>query len=459
MSLGTLAEFAQQVDGRLEGEDRSFVGISTDSRTLQSGQLYVALRGPNFDGHAFVREVAEAGAAGAVVEAAVDAPLAQIVVADTRQALGAFAAAWRRRFSIDTVAVTGSNGKTSVKEMMAAILRMRGETLATRGNYNNDVGVPLTLLRLNRQHRAAVIEVGASGPGEVAMLAAWAMPHVALITNAAPAHLEGFGSIEAVARAKGEIYGALDEDGTAVINIDDQFAGLWRELAGHRRIITFGESIEADFRYSNFSQRVNGKSAHIDFDMHTPSGDAHVTVPMGGRHNARNALAAAAATSALGVSLDDIVAGLARVDAAAGRLQVHGARNGARVIDDSYNANPASARAAIDFLAEQSEPGWLVLGDMLELGDDASNLHAQIGKRARERGIERLYATGDLSRSAAVAFGEGGRWFATTLDLIDALQEDLRAGVNVLVKASRSMRLEKVVAAVREESAPAGNGV
>lgn len=451
MSLGTLGEFASEAGGRLEGEDRSFVGVSTDSRTFRPGQLYIALRGPNFDGHQFVEEVAKLGAAGVVVESPLPHPVAQIVVANTRVALGRFAAAWRARFDIDTVAVTGSNGKTSVKEMIAAILRVRGDTLATRGNYNNDVGVPLTLLRLKRQHTAAVIEIGASAPGEVATLAALARPRVGVITNAAPAHLDGFGTVDAVARAKGELFAALDADGTAVVNNDDAFADLWRELAGERRVVTFGETRAADFSYANFEQRVNGTSAHIRFEALTPAGSANVSVPMGGRHNARNALAAAAAAHALGVELNDIVTGLARVDAAAGRLQVRSALHGARVIDDSYNANPASAHAAIDFLAEQSEPGWLVLGDMLELGDDASNLHAQIGKRARELGLERLYAVGDLSRAAAVAFGEGGRWFATALDLTDALVDDLRGDVNVLVKASRSMRLEKVVAAISEQ--------
>lgn len=449
MSAGRLAEVALAAGGTLHGEDRSFVDVSTDTRSLQSGQLYVALRGPNFDGHDFVARAAELGAAAALVERAVDVPLPQVVVANTRAALGAYAAAWRARFAIDVVAVTGSNGKTGVKEMLAAILQRQGPTLATRGNFNNDIGVPLTLLRLNRQHRYAAIEIGASGPGEVAALAALARPRVGIVTNAAPAHLEGFGSVEAVAHAKGEMYGALEEDGTAVINADDAYADLWRDLAAGRPIVTFGESDAADVSLRNFSQRVNGRAAHIEFDVVTPDGTGHVHMPVGGRHNARNALAALAATHALGIGLDDALAALETVDPVSGRLQVLSALRGARVIDDSYNANPASTRAAIDFLAEQAEPGWLVLGDMAELGEEAGTLHAQIGKRARERGIERLYAVGELSRSAAVAFGSGGRWFESTLDLRDALTQDLRSGVNVLVKASRSMRLEQVVAALR----------
>lgn len=458
MSAGRASELAKDAGGVLHGDDRSFVGVSTDTRSLQSGELYVALSGPNFDGHAFVAQAQERGAAVALVAQKVAASIPQVVVPDTRAALGRYAAAWRKRFAIDVIAVTGSNGKTSVKEMMAAILAQLGATLATRGNFNNDIGVPLTLLGLNRQHRAAVIEIGASAAGEVATLAAIAAPRVGVITNAAPAHLSGFGSVAAVAQAKGEMFTALPPDGTAIINADDEFAGVWRELAGARRIFTFGERDDADFYFTDLTQRVNGQAAHIEFNVHTPAGSGRVHAPVGGRHNARNAVAAMAACHALGVSLNMCIEGLARVDAISGRLQVVRALRGARVIDDSYNANPASARAAIEFLAEQNEPGWLVLGDMAELGEDASQLHAQIGKRAREVGIERLYAVGTLSRAAAVAFGQGGRWFESTLDLTDALVEDVHSGVNVLVKASRSMRLEKIVAALRADADDAKAG-
>ena len=450
MSNGKLSEVAAMVDGTLLGDDRTFVGVSTDTRTLTSGELYIALTGPNFDGHAFVARAQELGAAGALVANAQDSDLPQVVAGDTRVALGRYAAAWRARFAIDVIGVTGSNGKTSVKEMLLAILATQGDTLATRGNLNNEIGVPLTLLRLRRRHRAAVIEMGASAPDEIGKLARLVGPNIGIVTNAAPAHLEGFGSVEAVARTKGQLLAQLPQDGCAVINLDDAFAGLWREIAGQRRIITFGESDDADVTFSGFTQHVRDGGARIVFDVHAGEQTQRFDVPVAGRHNARNALAATAACLALGLDLATCAQGLSQVDMAAGRLQVLSTPRGAKVIDDSYNANPASVRAAIQFLAEQAEPGWLVLGDMGELGDDARELHAQVGKRARECGIRRLYAVGELSRAAATAFGAGGRWFESVDALIEALVDDAHGEINVLVKASRSMRLERVVHALRQ---------
>ncbi|MFK8017471.1 MAG: UDP-N-acetylmuramoyl-tripeptide--D-alanyl-D-alanine ligase [Gammaproteobacteria bacterium] len=450
MSTGQLSEVAAMIDGRLSGTDRSFVGVSTDTRSLQSGELYVALRGPNFDGHEFVERAQQLGAAGALVAERVDVDLPQIVTDDTRTALARYASAWRARFAIDVVAVTGSNGKTSVKEMLAAMLGKRGDTLATRGNYNNDIGVPLTLLRLQRSHRAAVIEVGASAGGEVAALAALAAPQVGIVNNAARAHLEGFGSVEAVARAKGEMFSALPEDGVAIINADDAYFDYWKGVAGARSIITFGETADADVTFTDFEQHVHEGSARIEFNVHARGSTQRFVIPAAGRHNARNALAATAACLAFGMTLADCARGLEAVDMASGRLQVLTTPGGARVIDDSYNANPASVRAAIEFLSEQNESGWLVLGDMGELGDDEREMHAQVGKYAREHGLRRLYGVGDLTRAAVTAFGDGGRWFEHVESLIAALLADARGDINVLVKASRSMRLERVVQAMRD---------
>ncbi len=454
MSTGRLSEVASMVGGTLHGEDCSYVGVSTDTRTLKSGELYVALTGPNFDGHAFIERAHELGAAGALVAARHNSALPQVSAGNTRAALARLSAAWRRRFDIDVVAVTGSNGKTSVKQMLAAILATRGETLATRGNLNNEIGVPLTLLRLRSTHRAAVIEIGASGPAEVGELAEIARPHVGIVNNAAAAHLEGFGgTVEHVARAKGEMFSALAADGCAIINADDAFCDYWKRVAGKRRIITFGCNKKADVSFANVVQTVTSDGARIAFDVTAGDVTQRFDMPAAGRHNASNAVAATAACMAFGLSLADCAHGLSKVDMAEGRLQIKRTNIGARVIDDSYNANPASVRAAIEFLADQDAPGWLVLGDMLELGDDERELHAQVGKYARECGLRRLYASGDLSRSAVTAFGENGRWFDAVEDMAQALVADVQGDINVLVKASRSMRLERVVAALCDNSA------
>lgn len=459
MSTGRLSEVASMVAGTLHGADRSYVGVSTDTRTLKSGELYIALSGPNFDGHEFLARARELGAAGALVASAQDVDIPQVAGGDTRRALATFSSAWRRRFNIDVVAVTGSNGKTSVKQMLAAMLATRGETLATRGNFNNEIGVPLTLLRLRRAHRAAVIEIGASGPAEIGELTELTRPDVGIVNNAAAAHLEGFGgSVEHVARAKGEMFSALPADGCAIINADDAFCDYWKTLAGARRVITFGQSAGADVLFTNVVQTVTGDEARIEFDLRAGGVTQHFVVPAAGRHNASNAAAATAACLALDMSLADCARGLASVDMAEGRLQIRQAGAGVRVIDDSYNANPASVRAAIEFLADEDEPGWLVLGDMLELGEDERELHAQVGKYARECGVRRLYATGDLSRAAVTAFGENGRWFESVSDMAQALVADRHGDLNVLVKASRSMRLERVVAALCDPAVSQATG-
>jgi UDP-N-acetylmuramoyl-tripeptide--D-alanyl-D-alanine ligase len=446
-----LSEAGKPLQAELHGSDVPFVGVSTDTRTIRAGQLFVALRGPNFDAHQFVGAAASAGAAAAVVEIETAAHLPFLRVSDTRVALGTLASAWRQEFSLPLVAVTGSNGKTTVKEMIASILAQCGPVLATKGNRNNDIGVPLTLFNLGAEHRSAVIEMGANHPGEIARLCAIAKPTIAVITLCAPAHLEGFGSIEGVARAKGEIVAGLPADGVAVLNADDPYLDLWRTLAGRRRVITFGLSAGADFsaRLHN-----NGDPAHNKFTLVTRSGEIEVDLALPGRHNVMNALAAVACAYATGADLDAIRAGLSAMQAVKGRLVSKSGISGARIIDDTYNANPASLRAAIDVLVKYPGQHWLVLGDMGELGADAQTLHHEAGIEAQARGVHRLFATGPLSRATIAAFGKGSEHFTDTDALVSKLRKELighsAAGVTVLVKGSRAMQLERVVQAIVE---------
>jgi UDP-N-acetylmuramoyl-tripeptide--D-alanyl-D-alanine ligase len=444
----TLARLASCGSGRLVGDDRSFEGISTDSRSLPRGALFAALRGERFDGHEFAAAAAERGAAGLLVERQLAIELPQVVVSDTLQALTSCARAQRRRFSRPVLGVTGSNGKTTTKEMIGAILGRLGPCLVTKGNLNNHIGVPLTLLGLRGEHRYAVIEMGASHRGEIAHLAAIAAPDIAIVTNAGAAHLEGFGTLEGVAAGKGEIYAALPEQGVAIVNADDQFAALWQSLASGRTVITFGIDRAADFRARNVRTSVTADASHFEFDLVTPAGTERARLALAGLHNLRNALGAAAAAHAAGAGIADIVRGLADVKPVKGRLELKPAINGALVVDDSYNANPGSLKAGLD--AFQAFPGarWLVLGDMAELGPSTRELHADIGKYAKASGVVRLLAFGPESRSAADAFGEGGSWFSDIDDLIAEARQSLEKGVVVLVKGSRVNRLERVASAL-----------
>lgn len=458
MSLG---ELARLVGGELHGPDRHFDAVGTDTRTLGPGALFIALRGPNFDAHEFIATAAARGAVAALVERDVATALPTVRVEDTRRALGRLAAAWRDRFAIPLVAVTGSNGKTTVKGMLAAILAARGAGLSTRGNLNNDIGVPLTLLNLRREHRSAVIEMGANHPGDIDTLTHIARPTVALITNAAPAHLAGFGDVAGVVRAKGEIYSGLVPDGSAVINADDPGADQWRALAAPHRIVTFGLNRPADVTAREL--RLNA-ALGCSFMLATPAGEAAVGLALSGRHNVMNALAAAAAAHAAGVGLAEIVCGLESMRAVDGRLQLKRGIGESRIIDDTYNANPGSMKAALEVLAMSAADGEriLVLGDMGELGDAGQALHEQVGREARACGVTRLYAVGVLARAAAAVFGQGAAHFATQEALIAALRADVAALPNgaatVLVKGSRSMRMERVVEALLADVGAAGGG-
>lgn len=436
----TLSELAAMLGSPLTGEERLIDTITTDSRQLPANALFVALRGERFDGHDFVAAAREAGAAAVLVERSGDWGLPYLVVDDTRHALGQLAAAWRQRVGLPVVAITGSNGKTTVKEMTAAILRQSGSTLSTEGNLNNEIGLPLTLLRLSEAHRYGVVEMGASGAGEIAYLAGLAQPNVGVITNAGPAHLQGFGSLDGVAQGKGELMQALPATAIAVFNADDVYAPLWRRLAGGRQVIDFGITQSAAVR----AQDIFGSQ----FTLRTPAGEAVVHLPLPGRHNILNALAAAAAATALGLPLAAIVAGLETAPNVPGRLSKQQAAHGAWVLDDSYNANPNSLRVGLEVLAAESSERWLVLGDMGELGPDAELLHEQAGEMAQSLGVHRLFTCGRLSAAAAARFGCCGEHFENKTDLIHRLRELLQPGVTVLVKGSRSSGMEQVVEAL-----------
>ncbi|MGH8298223.1 MAG: UDP-N-acetylmuramoyl-tripeptide--D-alanyl-D-alanine ligase [Steroidobacteraceae bacterium] len=446
----TLENFARACGGRLEGANRAFAGVSSDSRTLSAGDLFVALRGPRFNGNEFVGAALSAGAAAALVDAPQPVALAQIVVADTQSALTRAGHAWRAALQLPVVGVAGSNGKTTAKEMTATILARAGNCLATRGNLNNHIGVPLTLLRLEPAHRFAVIEMGANRAGEVAELVRVARPTVGLITNAGAEHLEGFGSLEGVARAEGEMVAGLAPNATAVLNADDEFVNLWRGMT-LAQVVTFGIANAADFRATELHTTLGAAGFLTRCRLSSPLGRAEIELHLGGRHNVANALGAAAAAAAAGASLEHIVAGLGAVRPVPGRLQLKQAAGGAWIIDDSYNANPSSVRAGIEVLASLEGRRWLVLGDMAELGEFAEDSHSQIGAFARERGIERLLATGLLAALAVERFGAGGQWFpdteALTRELLRALP-GTAANVRLLVKGSRVNRLERVVAAL-----------
>ena len=449
-----LREAARLLRGEVSGDDVNFAEVGTDSRRLPAGALFVALVGPNFDGHDFIAAARERGACAALVSRRVADPLPQLRVADTLMALGQLGAAWRERFAGPLIALTGSNGKTTLKEMIAAVLRVRGPTLATEGNLNNDIGVPLTLLRLGKEHAYAVIEMGANHPCEIAYLTGLARPDVAIINNAGPCHLEGFGDVAGVARGKGEIFQGLGPDGVAVINRDDPFADYWAGLNPGRQIVGFGLD-----RAAEVSGRLLDLAANR-FRLRAGGEEIQIELPLSGRHNVLNALAATAAATAVGATLDEVRRGLESLRGVGGRMQRLRGRHGGAVIHDAYNANPASLAAALHSVGAEPGRKWLVLGDMLELGPAADDLHARSGRETRAAGFERLYGVGEHSRAAVAAFDRGGRHFMDVTDLIAALADDLEPGGElpvVLVKGSRGMRLERVVAALVEPGEMASN--
>ena len=443
-----LLDTARAVGGELLGANLPYTDVSTDSRTLGAGALFVALRGPHFDGGEFVAAAAARGAVGAVVERRVPVDVPQILVADALQSLQRMASAWRAAAVLPLVAVGGSNGKTTVKEMTAAILSRMGPCLATRGNLNNHIGVPLTLMRLDAMHRSAVIEMGANRVGDVAELVALAHPTVGLITNAGAEHLEGFGDLDGVARGEGEMVAGLDAAATAILNADDAYADYWRGVTQARQTFTFGVRRRADFAAHDAVQGIEGGDFVTRFTLRCPKGEGPIVLRAGGTHNIVNALAAAAAAAAAGASFEQIALGLADFRAVAGRLQLKPGLRDSWIIDDSYNANPSSVRAGLEVLRDLSGVRWLVLADMAELGEHSADSHAEMGRFARDCQVVRLFALGPQSTGAVAAFGAGAEWFAAADALIERLQAELSPGITVLVKGSRVNRLERVVQAL-----------
>lgn len=425
------------------GQDAHFSGVEIDSRRVSPGSLFVALTGAHHDGHNHLDEAQSRGAAAAFVARPVSGSLPLLIAEDTVSALGRLAAAWRQRFQLPMIAVLGSNGKTTVKELITAILRQRegGSVLSTHGNQNNALGVPLTLFRLGSQHCAAVLELGANGYGEIAGLGELVIPDIAVITNAGLDHIAGFGGIEGAARANGEVFSAMNGNGIAVLNGDDECLAIWRQQANDRLCIHFGFKSGADVR-GNWQPRLDGG----DLTIESPWGRIQTSLHLMGSHNALNALAAAAACLALDIEPDAIAAGLASVQPVAGRLQSLSGIGGAHIIDDTYNANPSSLVAALDTLAAMPGKKLLVLGDMSELGEEADAWHGWAGQAARAAGVMALFAVGNMARLAAESFGEGAHYLTDSQALVRALLPRLRPGVNVLVKGSHCMAMERIVA-------------
>ena len=441
MSELSLQACARATGGRLVGNDVRFSRVSTDTRTLEDDELMVALVGERFDAHDMIDQDLADRACALLVSRTLPLKTSQLLVPDTLRALGDIARLWRAQLDVPVVAITGSNGKTTVKEMTASILRERGKVFATHGNLNNEIGVPLSVFAANETHDFIVLELGANHAGEIAYLTGIANPQVAVVNNAGPSHLEGFGSLQGVADAKGEIYTGLPADGTAVVNVDDPFARQWAGMAGNRRLITFGMQNAADVS----GELIEPGVLRIRWDGQT----VDVALPLPGTHNAMNCLSAAGIALALDTPLDAVAAGLEKVEASSGRLNFRRGLGGSRVIDDTYNANPASLQAGLRVLRDKAEVRAVcVLGNMRELGEEATRMHRAVGEFARDIGIDELYCTGDLAREAAIGFGDETRAF----DDIDALITALRASLNesdwVLVKGSRGARMERVVEAI-----------
>jgi UDP-N-acetylmuramoyl-tripeptide--D-alanyl-D-alanine ligase len=461
MSLFTLREAALLIPGAVVSGDENIVfeRVSTDSRTAGPGDLFVAIKGDRFDAHDFLPQVGQRGIAAVLVTRLPDGfAVPAIKVKDTRAALGALAHGWRTRFTMPLVAVTGSNGKTTVKEMIASIFAAAvgaSAQLSTAGNFNNDIGLPLTLLRLNETHKLAVIEVGMNHPGETQTLGKIAAPTVAVVNNAQREHQEFMATVEAVALEHASIIHALGSTGTAVFPADDKYASIWRVAATGNPILDFALNTDASQVEAAVTGTLNGTTVFIS----TPQGSIEVALQVLGEHNARNALAATAAALASHVSLGDIKRGLEAFVPVKGRLQVKRAVlkpfEGATVIDDTYNSNPDSMRAAIDVLASQPSPRVLIMGDMGEVGDQGPAFHREVGAYAAQRGIEALYALGDASIDSCTAFGAGQHFIDITQLLITLIGAGFGPDATFLVKGSRFMKMERVVDAVTSPQQPA----
>ena len=447
----TLAGLAKQLQGQLQGTDVSFHSVSTDTRSIEPGEAYLALVGERFDGNDFIQQAESKGAAAAIVSRLAESNLPLLKVENTHNALASIARENRSRSDAKVIALTGSQGKTTVKEMLAAILQRSAPTLYTQANLNNTIGVPLTLLKLESSHRFAVLEMGANAAGEIAFSVAAALPNIALITNASDAHIEGFGSLQGIVRAKGEILDLLGKDGTAILNADDPNVNEWIMRAGESDIVLFSYGND-DGRSAYFAKQVTlAENGRVSFTLHSPLGMVEVTLQMLGKHNIVNAIAAAAAAIEAGASLDNVRDGLSAVAPVPGRMNpLHGV-NGSYLIDDTYNASPSSFRAAVDVLMTCRTKKVLVAGDMRELGPDELAAHADVGRYARDAGVDELLAVGELSRETVDAFGNGARHFESQEQLINACKAMASNQMTFLVKGSRGARMDRVVTALSEK--------
>ncbi|WP_445372246.1 UDP-N-acetylmuramoyl-tripeptide--D-alanyl-D-alanine ligase [Methylomonas sp. HW2-6] len=444
-----LSEIARAVNGTLTGTDRSVESVSIDTRTLKPGELYLALKGKNFDGHDFIEQAQQAGAAALLVERACASDLPQIVVDNSHLALAELAGYWRRQLPVKVAGVTGSNGKTTVKEMIAAIFATQGPTLSTQGNLNNDIGVPLTLLKLDAGHRYAVIEMGANHIGEIAYTSRYAQADVSVINNVGAAHIEGFGDLNGVAKTKGEIIESLSPESVAVLNRDDAFYDFWLTLAGLRKSVSFGFHPASDVRAEQIETGLDADGFATRFQLQAGGESITIRLNLAGAHNVKNALAAAAVARQFDIALDAIKAGLEGLRPVVGRMQPLRGRRNNIVVDDTYNANPSSLRAALEAIDGCSQTElWVALGAFGELGPDSPAIHREMGELVKAMGAKRLFATGELARHSVAGFGAGARYYDTQEQLIADLTAELSGGETLLVKGSRAQKMENVVAAL-----------
>lgn len=441
-----LSEAAKFIGGAFEGIDKAFRGVSTDTRKIRENELFIALKGLNFNGNDFVNEAFTKGAAGCIVGYEKKKDKQSIFVDDTRIALGKLAYYWREEMPSKIIAITGSNGKTSLKELLASCISIKANTLSTEGNLNNDIGLPLMLLKLNSSYEFSVLEMGANRPKEIEYLVNLANPHVVVINNAAIAHIEGFNDLNGVAKAKGEILQGRVAPKYAILNYDDAYFSLWNEMAINSEVISFGLNSKAMIYAKNI--QIQKEFSHFHLILPDDSIDIRLKLP--GNHNIMNACAAGAVMYSLGRSSREIKEGLEKVSSVTGRLQLMDSRSGHTIINDSYNANPTSTVAAIEYLKSMSNKKIFVFGDMKELGDNSNDMHAVIGEKARNMGIDYLYAVGEMTKYTVKEFGNNGFWFTSIDELIANLRSMMRDNKNmsILVKGSRSMRMERVVSQI-----------
>jgi len=445
-----LSEIATCVNGQLVGDDSLANGVSIDTRTLQKGNLYIAIAGKTFDGHDFVELAEKAGAIAVLTHKKLETNLLQIVVNDTHLALAELAGAWRKKMNLNIIGVTGSNGKTTTKEMLAAILSVNNSVLFTQGNLNNDIGVPLTLLKISPEHRYAAIEMGANHAGEIAYTSRVANADVVIITNVGAAHLEGFGDVNGVAHAKGEIIKTLNPNGVAILNADDAFFDYWKNVADSRKVITFGLSKNANVRAENIDVKIENHQFVTRFDLKIGSSEIKINLPLAGNHNVLNALAATAATLALDIPLAQIKQGLETMSPVKGRLQLLRGRLGSTLINDTYNANTSSLKAALNVLEKCDGEHWVVLGAFGELGDDTERLHFEMAETLKNFGVKRLFAVGELTQQTVTAFGENAQHFSSQTELLQTITPLLTGNETILIKGSRSQRMENITTALVE---------